>query len=88
MEGILDGAGLLLTVVPVIVAAGETPRGKPAPDPYATAVEQMLARHSGRVPRSVARRGHRGLAYGLAEGAICRVAHGGRRDQLSARRPH
>ena len=47
IEEILDGAGLL-SVVPVIVAAGETPRGKPAPDPYATAVEHM-ARHSGRV---------------------------------------
>jgi len=40
IEQILDGAGLR-ALVPVIVAAGETPRGKPAPDPYATAVEQM-----------------------------------------------
>jgi beta-phosphoglucomutase len=46
IEEILDGAGLL-PVVPVIVAAGETPRGKPAPDPYVTALEHM-ARHSGR----------------------------------------
>ncbi|MBK5296196.1 MAG: HAD family phosphatase [Vicinamibacteria bacterium] len=40
IEQILDGAGLR-ALVPVIVAAGETPKGKPAPDPYATAVEQM-----------------------------------------------
>ncbi len=40
IEHILDGAGLR-ALVPVIIAAGETPRGKPAPDPYAAAVEQM-----------------------------------------------
>jgi beta-phosphoglucomutase-like phosphatase (HAD superfamily) len=40
IEQILDGAGLR-ALVPVIIAAGETPRGKPAPDPYAAAVEQM-----------------------------------------------
>lgn len=40
IEEILDSAGLL-DHVPVIVAAGETPRGKPAPDPYATAVAWM-----------------------------------------------
>ena len=46
IEQILDAAGLLAHV-PVIVAAGETPRGKPAPDPYAAAVVGM-ARHGGR----------------------------------------
>ena len=40
IEQILDGAGLR-ALIPVIVAAGDTPRGKPAPDPYAAAVEQM-----------------------------------------------
>src|SRR4030095_8713465 len=40
IEQILDAAGLR-AVVPVIIAAGETRRGKPAPDPYAAAVEQM-----------------------------------------------
>ena len=40
IEQILDGAGLLAHV-PVIVAAGDTPRGKPAPDPYAAAVARM-----------------------------------------------
>ncbi len=40
IEQILDGAGLR-AIVPVIIAAGETPRGKPAPDPYAAAVERM-----------------------------------------------
>jgi beta-phosphoglucomutase len=46
IEQILDAAGLR-PHVPVIVAAGETPMGKPAPDPYTAAVEQM-SRHSGR----------------------------------------
>jgi len=40
IEQILEAAGLS-AVVPVIIAAGETQRGKPAPDPYAAAVEQM-----------------------------------------------
>jgi len=40
IEQILEAAGLR-AVVPVIIAAGETRRGKPAPDPYAAAVEQM-----------------------------------------------
>ena len=40
IEQILEAAGLR-AVVPVIIAAGETQRGKPAPDPYAAAVEQM-----------------------------------------------
>jgi len=40
IEQILDGAGLR-SLIPVIVAAGDTPRGKPAPDPYAAAVEHM-----------------------------------------------
>ena len=46
IEQILDGAGLR-ALVPVIVAAGETPRGKPAPDPYAKAVD-LMSRHAGR----------------------------------------
>jgi HAD superfamily hydrolase (TIGR01509 family) len=36
----LDAAGLT-SAFSVIVAAGETPRGKPAPDPYARAVELL-----------------------------------------------
>jgi beta-phosphoglucomutase-like phosphatase (HAD superfamily) len=46
IELILGGAGLL-DVVPVIVAAGETERGKPAPDPFARAIERLSA-HCGR----------------------------------------
>ena len=45
IEQILDGAGLR-SLIPVIVAAGDTPRGKPAPDPYAAAVEHMSRRLS------------------------------------------
>ena len=40
---ILEAAGLR-ALVPVIVAAGETPRAKPAPDPFVRAVELMSAR--------------------------------------------
>lgn len=40
IEQILGRAGLR-ALVPIIVAAGETPKGKPAPDPYAAAVDQM-----------------------------------------------
>jgi beta-phosphoglucomutase-like phosphatase (HAD superfamily) len=43
IEMILAGGGLG-GVVPVIVAAGETPHGKPAPDPFARAVEQLSER--------------------------------------------
>ena len=46
IEQILDAAGLR-AVVPVIVAAGETPRGKPAPDPYVMAVD-LMSRRAGR----------------------------------------
>ena len=46
IEMILDGAGLL-ELVPVIVASGDTPRSKPAPDPYAKALER-LTRRAGR----------------------------------------
>jgi HAD superfamily hydrolase (TIGR01509 family) len=42
IELILGAAGLL-DLVPVIVAAGETPRGKPAPDPFALALERLAA---------------------------------------------
>ncbi len=51
IEQILDAAGLR-ALVPVIVAAGETPRGKPAPDPYAAAVEQMSRRIGQRIDPS------------------------------------
>ena len=37
---VLEAAGLD-RIVRVIVAAGDTPRGKPAPDPYAAAVERL-----------------------------------------------
>jgi beta-phosphoglucomutase len=43
---VLDGAGLT-SAFSVIVAAGETPRGKPAPDPYARAVD-LLGRETAR----------------------------------------
>jgi beta-phosphoglucomutase-like phosphatase (HAD superfamily) len=43
---VLDGAGLT-SAFSVIVAAGETPRGKPAPDPYARAVD-LLGREMAR----------------------------------------
>ena len=46
IELILEGAGLL-GLVPVIVASGDTARSKPAPDPYARAVER-LSHHAGR----------------------------------------
>jgi beta-phosphoglucomutase-like phosphatase (HAD superfamily) len=41
------GAGGLLDLVPVIVAAGDTPKGKPAPDPFALALER-LSQNAGR----------------------------------------
>ena len=43
---VLDSAGLS-RLFTAIVAAGETSRGKPAPDPYERAVE-LVARHAGR----------------------------------------
>lgn len=43
IEVILDAAGLL-PLVPVIVASGDTPRSKPAPDPYALALERLSHR--------------------------------------------
>lgn len=46
IEQILDGTGLR-PLVPVIVAAGETPSGKPAPDPYARALD-LLSERGGR----------------------------------------
>jgi beta-phosphoglucomutase len=46
IEQILDAAGLR-SVVPVIVAAGDTLRGKPAPDPYVKAVD-LMSRRAGR----------------------------------------
>jgi beta-phosphoglucomutase len=49
IELILGAAGLL-DLVPVIVAAGETPAGKPAPDPYLAA----LARLGAEARRSIA----------------------------------
>lgn len=39
---VLSGAGLD-GVVPIVVAAGDTPRGKPAPDPYQLAMERLSA---------------------------------------------
>jgi beta-phosphoglucomutase len=42
IEQVLDRAGLAGCFA-AIVAAGETPRGKPAPDPYALAVERLSA---------------------------------------------
>ncbi|HTV03528.1 MAG TPA: HAD family phosphatase [Luteitalea sp.] len=47
IELILDRSGLR-DRFPLIVAAGETPRSKPAPDPYARAFQ--LLRESGRLP--------------------------------------
>ena len=43
IEMMLDAAGLR-ALVPVIVASGETPRSKPAPDPYLRAVERLSQR--------------------------------------------
>lgn len=43
IEMILDAAGLR-ALVPVIVAVGDAPRSKPAPDPYALAVERLSRR--------------------------------------------
>jgi beta-phosphoglucomutase len=42
IEIVLDAAGLR-SVFPVIVAAGETPGGKPAPDPYIAALDRLRA---------------------------------------------
>ncbi len=42
IELILDAAGLR-SLFPVIVAAGETPNFKPAPDPYLAALQQLGA---------------------------------------------
>jgi beta-phosphoglucomutase len=41
---VLSGAGLD-GLVPVVVAAGDTPRSKPAPDPYQLALERLSALH-------------------------------------------
>ena len=43
IEMILDARGLG-PLVPVIVASGDTPRSKPAPDPYVLAVERLSRR--------------------------------------------
>lgn len=51
IELILDGGGLA-ALVPVIVAAGDTARGKPAPDPYRKAVELLSAREGRRLDPS------------------------------------
>lgn len=51
IELILDRAGLA-GQVPIIVAAGETPRSKPHPDPYARAV--ALLREQGAIASDVA----------------------------------
>jgi beta-phosphoglucomutase len=48
---ILEGAGVR-PLVPVIVAAGDTPRGKPAPDPFARAVELLSQRAGQRLKPS------------------------------------
>jgi beta-phosphoglucomutase len=49
---ILASAGLD-GIVPIVVAAGDTPKGKPAPDPYLLAMERMSAA-TGRRLRPVA----------------------------------
>ncbi len=51
IEQVLDAAGLR-AMVPIIVAAGETAKGKPAPDPYARAVQQMSERIGRRIDPS------------------------------------
>lgn len=43
IELVLDATGLAAHVT-LVVAAGETPRGKPAPDPYAAAIDQLRTR--------------------------------------------
>jgi beta-phosphoglucomutase len=55
IEAVLDANGLA-RFFPVLVASGETPRSKPAPDPYARAI--VLLQQQGLVPggRDVARR--------------------------------
>ena len=77
---ILASAGLD-GIVPVIVAAGDTPRGKPAPDPYRRAMERLSAAY-GRHLRPERVGGHRGLALGARVGARRRDAHGGPDDEL------
>lgn len=51
IEQILEDSGLR-DLVAVIVAAGETPSGKPAPDPYAWAVQQLAQRTGRRIDPS------------------------------------
>jgi beta-phosphoglucomutase len=61
----------LVSIFTVIVAAGETPRGKPAPDPYARALALLGNRHDRTVrpERSVAiEDSHRGLESARAAG--------------------
>jgi beta-phosphoglucomutase-like phosphatase (HAD superfamily) len=54
IECVLEAGGLA-GVVPVIVGAGETARGKPAPDPYCLALDLLARRVAGlRSDRSVA----------------------------------
>jgi beta-phosphoglucomutase len=48
IETILGASGLR-DLFPVIVGAGETPIGKPAPDPYRAALEQLRQRQPGSV---------------------------------------
>ncbi len=63
IELILGAAGLL-DLVPVIVAAGDTPRGKPAPDPFALALER-LSGHTGRPLRAARSVGIEDSRWGL-----------------------
>lgn len=51
IEQVLDRAGLS-SCFTAIVAAGETPRGKPSPDPYATAVERLSSATGRRIDPS------------------------------------
>jgi beta-phosphoglucomutase len=72
IEHVLEKAGLR-DYFPVIVAAGETPRSKPDPDPYARAVELLREHGAIRGPRSCAavEDSHWGIRSAKSAGLTC-----------------
>lgn len=54
IEPVLEAEGLR-DLIPVVVAAGETPNGKPSPAPYLRALQLLAERHAGEEPLEAAR---------------------------------
>ena len=76
----------LVSIFSVIVAAGETPHGKPAPDPYARALALLADQHKStiRPERSVAIEDSH---WGLESARAARLSHDCRHYQLRSARP-